>query len=280
MVRGAKYLSPEQQHPLFVLHCRAIHFANRHHVRPEGYLTLVPNGPLLFCERFYYDLYTVDNNNALQEDLLHRLRNKEQFQGAMHELFVEATCLQAGFAVLREPLIRPKSKNVEFIAIHKETQQHISVEAKSRHRSGVMGRAGRSDPNPDIRFHGLINNASAKDPANPLAVFVDTNLPPEKVDSFYTPTSYDPLILSKKINRLATLVRGNQTVDPYNLLVFTNHPQHYGDDESKAPPDHWAALKSQSPRVKVFHDKALNDLLRALDLYGNIPTDFPNSLSL
>jgi hypothetical protein len=25
----------------------------------------------------------------------------------------------------------------------------------------------------------------------------------------------------------------------------------------------------------VFHEKALKDLLNALELYGNIPTDFP-----
>jgi uncharacterized protein YchJ len=265
----------EEQHPLFVLHCRANHFTNQQPVRPEGYVTVVPNGPLSFCERFYYDLYTVDDNNALQEDLLHRLRSKEHFQGAMHELFVEATCLRAGFTILREPLQDPKPKNVEFIAIHKETQQHLSVEAKSRHRPGVMGRAGTPDPEPDVRFAGLINNAAAKDPNNPLAVLVDTNLPPDKVDSFYKPISLEPMVMSEKINRLATLIRGHQQFDPYNLLIFTNHPQHYGEDEQKAPKDQWAALISNSPRVKVFHEKALKDLLNALELYGNIPTDFP-----
>ena len=177
-------LAAEKQHPLFVLHCRALRFLNRQPIRPEGYVTVVPNGPMLFCQKFYYDLYTVGHNNALQEDLLHRLRNKDLFQGAMHELFVEATCLRAGFTILREPVVGAKPKNVEFVAVHKETQQHISIEAKSRHRSGVMGRLGSPESNPDTRFGRLINNATTKDPSNPLAIFVDTNLPPEKVDSF------------------------------------------------------------------------------------------------
>ena len=64
-------------------------------------------------------------------------------------------------------------------------------------------------------------------------------------------------------------------VDPYNLLVFTNHPQHYSVGDIAAPKDHWAALVSNNPRVKVFKQSALTDLLKALDLYGNIPTDFP-----
>ena len=194
-------LPSEDQHPLFILHWRATTFVSSQPVRPEGYVTVVPNGPLSFCERFYYDLYTVDDNNELREDLLHRLRNKEQFQGAMHELFVEATCLRAGFRIVREPLQVPAPKNAEFIAIHKETQQHIAVEAKSRHRAGVMGRSGAIESDPDTRFGRLINKAGEKDPTHPLAVFIDTNLPPEKVDPFFEPSSLDPMIMSEKICR-------------------------------------------------------------------------------
>jgi len=264
-----------EQHPLFILHCQANAFVNAQPRQPEGQVSVVPNGPLSFCERFYYDLYTVADNNLLQEELLRRLRNRTEFQGAMHELFVEATCLRAGFDIVREQHLGPKPKNVEFIAVHKATRQHISVEAKSRHRSGVMGRPGVADPRPDTRFGGLINNATAKDPFNPLAVFVDTNLPPERTESFYKPISLDPLCMSEKISRLARMLQSTDGVDPYNLLVFTNHPQHYSVGESAAPKDHWAALVSNNPRVKVFEQSALTDLLKALDVYGNIPTDFP-----
>ena len=76
-------------------------------------------------------------------------------------------------------------RHVEFVAAHKATGQHILVEAKSRHRSGVMGRTGEQDEKPDIRFRRLINDAIAKDPDNPLAIFVDTNLPPKRAELFY-----------------------------------------------------------------------------------------------
>jgi uncharacterized protein YchJ len=267
-----------EQHPLFVLHCQANQFASQQPRRPEGHVSVVPNGPLSFCERFYYDLYTVDDNNVLQEELLNRLRDRDQFQGAMHELFVEATCLRAGFSIIREEHEGLKPKNVEFIALHKSTQQHISVEAKSRHRSGVMGRSGAPEAAADTRFGRLINDATAKDPHNPLAIFVDTNLPPERAESFYTPISCNPMIMSKKISRLASLVQSRDGVDPYNLLIFTNHPQHYSLGDAAAPKDHWAAIISNNPRVQVFKANALTDLLKALDLYGNIPTDFPKLL--
>jgi hypothetical protein len=160
--------------------CQANHFVSQQPRRPEGYVSVVPNGPLSFCERFYYDLYTVDDNNVLQKELLNRLRDRDQFQGAMHELFVEATCLRAGFSIVREEHQGLKPKNVELIALHGATQQHVSVEAKSRHRSGVMGRPGSPEAAPDTRFGRLINDSTAKDPHNPLAIFVDTNLPPSR----------------------------------------------------------------------------------------------------
>ena len=81
--------------------------------------------------------------------------------------------------------------------------------------------------------------------------------------------------MSEKIKRLAKLVRARQAFDPYNLLTFTNHPQHYAEDDTKAPRDHWTAIVPHNPRVKILHDKALKDLIQALELYGNIPTDFP-----
>jgi len=86
------------------------------------------------------------------------------------------------------------------------------------------------------------------------------------------------MIMSKKISRLASLVQSRDGVDPYNLLIFTNHPQHYSLGDAAAPKDHWAAIISNNPRVQVFKANALTDLLKALDLYGNIPTDFPKLL--
>jgi uncharacterized protein YchJ len=277
-IEAQNQLPLTEQHPLFILHCTAMDFVNQQPRQPEGHVSVVPNGPLSFCERFYYDLYIVDDNNMLDDDLLHRLRNREKFQGAMHELFVEATCLRAGFQIIRENHSGPQPKNVEFLAVHKATQQHIAVEAKSRHRDGVLGIPGPRDHQADTRFGKLINNAAAKEPHNPLAIFVDTNLPPQKAEDFYRPISLDPILLSKKITRLAALVRSPDGVDPYNLLVFTNHPQHYAEGESAARQDRWAAIISPNPRVQVFHESALKDLMKALDLYGNIPTDFPKLL--
>jgi hypothetical protein len=280
---GDQWLEEQNQlplsdtHPLFLSHWKANQFVNEQPLRPEGYVTVKPNGPLSFCESFYYDLYTVANNGHVDEELLQRLRSRDLFQGAAHELFVEATCLRAGFSIIHEK--DSTRKHAEFIAVHKTTSQHIVVEAKSRHRPGVLGISGVRERIPNIRFGELINNALKKDPKNPLAIFVDTNMPADKADQFYAPTSRDPVVLSKHISRYIHRIRSeNGYVDPYNLLVFTNHPQHYSEDDEPPLGNRWAAFISDKPRVPVFQLAALNDLLKALDLYGNIPTDFPKLL--
>jgi hypothetical protein len=268
--------SPKDRHPLYVWQLQAYNWQQRQTPQPDGTYAVVPNGPTAACNNFYYDLYTVDDNALLDAELLARLKHRDQFQGALHELFVQATCLRAGFHIIRENQGDRLRRHVEFVAVHKTTGQHILVEAKSRHRAGVMGRTGEQDEKPDIRFRRLINDAIAKDPDNPLAIFVDTNLPPKKAELFYEPESRIPLRPSKPMATLMEAIRKEHGgIDPYNLLVFSNHPQHYSEGDEIAPGNRWAGIISQKARVPVYHLNALQDLFTAVNLYGNVPTHFP-----
>jgi hypothetical protein len=268
---------PAHQHPMFVWRRQAYDFMTSQPRRSDGTFAATPNGPLAACNSFYYDLYTADDNSILDESLLERLRNPDQFQGALHEVFVAATCLRAGYSIVPEDERNPTGKRVEFIAVHNATQQHVLVEAKSRHRAGVLAMSGPRDDNPDIRFRSLINNAISKDPSNPLAIFVDTNLPMNRAEPFYKPISLNPIVMSKAMTALVQKIRIDYGgVDPYNLLVFSNHPQHYSNDHSMAQGSHWAAIISRKPRVPVYKEQALNEILKAVNLYGNVPTLFPH----
>jgi hypothetical protein len=268
--------SPADQHPAFVWRRQAYAFMQKQKPLPDGSFGTRPNGPMAAVNNFYYDLYTVDDNSLLDDFLLERLKHRDQFQGALHELFVEATCLRAGFTIIREDERDRTRKHVEFVAVHKATGQHVLVEAKSRHRAGVMAMPGQQQTSPDLNFRKLINAAVAKDPNNPLAIFVDTNLPPQRVFAFYAMRSRNPPIPSLPMAKLMDKVRIDYGgVDPYNLLVFSNHPQHYSDDDRIAPGSSWAGFISQKARVPVYNNSALMDLFKAVNLYGNVPTLFP-----
>jgi hypothetical protein len=269
----------EQRHPLYVWQHQAYEWQLRQKPQADGTYAAVPNGPMAACNNFYYDLYTVDDNALLDADLLARLKNRDQFQGALHELFAQATCLRAGFDIIRENERDPTRRHVEFTGVHKATGQHVLVEAKSRHRAGVMGRTGERDERPDIRFRKLINDAIAKDPNNPLAIFVDTNLPPKRAEFFYALQSRDPVTPSRPMATLMEAIRKEHGgVDPYNLLVFSNHPQHYSEDDEIAPGNRWVGIIPQRARVPTYHLSALQDICTAANLYGNVPTHFPEQV--
>ena len=186
--------------------------------------------------------------------------------------------MRAGLTIIRENEKDPTRKHVEFVAVHKTTGQHILVEAKSRHRAGVLGREGARDEIPAIKFQRLINDAVAKDPTNPLAIFVDTNLPEHYARLFYVGDPGVGIPISKA--KLAVAQRTRKSyggIDPYNLLVFSNHPRHYSSDDQAAPPNRLAGIILQCPRIPVFHQKAVLDLYNAVNLYGNVPTHFPEN---
>ncbi|MCL4783507.1 MAG: SEC-C domain-containing protein [Bryobacterales bacterium] len=273
-----KLLKLEVQHPVWVWHSQSHLFLRSQPPVGEGIYAAIPNGAVSACLHFYYDLYTVDDNGILDDSLLARLRHRDQFQGAHHELFVQASCLRAGFTIIRENEQDPSRKHVEFVAVHKATGQHILVEAKSRHRPGVMAQPGQQKTIPDLRFLGLINDAAAKDSSNPLAIFVDTNLPPESASRFYEPDSNSPHRVPKAIaSIIEQLEKSNAGIAPYNLLVFSNHPHHYAKDDSPAPANQAVCIVSHSPRVPVYRSEVLIDLVRSVDLYNNIPNEFPES---
>jgi len=275
----AQLESPEpESHPLMEWRIKALNFMNAVTPNAQGNYTAIPNGFVAAFFNFAYDLYVVADNNRLDGALLARLKHAEQFQGARHELFAEATCLRAGFAIEHEDESNPRS-HVEFVATHKKSGQKFSVEAKSKHRPGVLGRKGPPElpDRPNFRFGSLLNSAAQKQNLHPLVVFVDTNLSFAHADRFFQPQSTNPFLPSRSMGKILDIVRGqNRGRDPYELIIFTNHPHHYGEEDKASPGRHLLAVLSKYPAPAVELLSPLSDICRAAALFGNIPTEFPS----
>jgi len=276
----AEVAKPEaDRHPVMQWRGEGLRFMNAQKPNAAGIYGAIPNGFLAAYMAFAYDLYTVEDNGTLDDSLLDRLRNREQFQGARHELFAEATCLRAGFTIEHENERDGTRRHAEFSARHNRTGQMLSVEAKSKHRAGVLAMPGVPQPHEklSLRFGGLLNDALAKNPPHPLAVFIDTNLPARAADRLYSPQSLNPLVPSRIFLALSERVRREHSgVDPYALLVFTNHPHHYAVGNEQDPRKHLLSVQSLIPPPGVVHPDAVLRLHQASELYGNIPNEFPN----
>jgi hypothetical protein len=196
-----------KRHPVAQWWEESMRYMSTQPLQPDGSRRGVPNGVLAAFLAFAYDLYVVSQIDGLDDLLLNRLKKTDLFQGARHELFAEATCIRADFTIEREDEQDGSRRHAEFTALHQPTGQRISVEAKSKHRPGLLGQPGQPEPHDKIRlrFGGLINGAVRKNPAHPLVIFLDTNLPFRAADRLLTPQSGNAP--SRLLNKLLDQVK-------------------------------------------------------------------------
>jgi len=266
-----------ERHPVTQWRTQGAVYMNAQPPQPDGSRAAPFSGALAAFTCFAYDLFVVDNNGELDDTLVQRLRNPELFQGARHELFAEATCLRAGCTVQHENEKDGTSRHAEFTVKHTATGQFLSIEAKSKHRPGVLGRPGKPADRPDLRFGELINDAVSKHPLHPLVIFLDTNLPFKWAERLYS-RQYGPALTAVMqpipSRAMQTILdrtkKEHNNVDPYCMMVFSNHPHHYAPDDLD-PQKHLFSVLSEQPSASL---DALWSIHQAANLYGNIPNKF------
>jgi hypothetical protein len=217
-----------------------------------------------------YDLYILKHHASLQRDVLRRLKQAEGFQGARYELFVAATLLRAGFDLDFKNERDNTRKHPEFVATHRLTGEKIAVEAKSRHRRGVLGFPGKREPDDRLRadISGLLTKALGKVKNQPFLIFIDLNLPPSSGNLF------DKSWFKEVVGLVEAQDEENPEGHPYNMLLFSNIPHHYGLEERSDPPRDFLAVVSLKPRTP-FSQSLLEEIDVAARQYGRVPNSFP-----
>lgn len=250
-------------------------FQEKQAIGPDGLCGVIPSGAMRAYLLLSYDLYSLRHHSALQESIVRRLKHPDQFQGARHELFVTATCIRAGYEIFFEDETDSSRKHTEFTAAHRFTGQEIAVEAKSRHRPGVMGRRGEQESDDEIRagISWLLRKAFRKPVSHPYVVFLDLNLP----------HSAGPLTRASLVNEIAESIdrvaREQGHHDCFNLIVFSNWPDHYVGPDETAPPGDVLSVLSQKPKIVASHPAAIASIDSAARQHGRIPNTFEEASS-
>jgi hypothetical protein len=249
--------------------CRLQALAQRNR-GPDGLFAIAPSGAMRAYMLLAYDLYILQHHGLLETQLLHRLRHMDQYQGARHELFAAATCIRAAFDIEYEDESDGSSMHTEFTAAHRETGFQLCVEAKSKHRSGVLGMKGDREPDDAIhtRLGRLINDALKKPHKHPLAIFLDLNLPPGSPghgSAEWFKKFVDPIL--RRIDR-----KGEE--DPWDLLVFSNQPDHYANDDGPAPCGYALGMLGKNARIGSQPPSELMALIDAANKFGTLPNRF------
>lgn len=236
----------------------------------DGLYEAIPTGPYKAYLTLAYDLYLLEHNQKLQKSLVNRLLIIDQFQGVRYELFVASTLTRAGYKIDYKLPKKKGQKVVEFFAIHKKSGQKIAIESKSRHRPGVLGRSGNVESPETIRIRlgQLINQAITKKPDIPYFIFIDMNLPPERIKIF------EDLKLKELIKTLANTPKNEDDKDDFNMILYTNFPYHYGNTFESYPKDHLSVVFSLDPAHPLKNKSIMEQIQSEVNKYGKIPNFF------
>lgn len=231
----------------------------------EGLYSAPMIGDLKSLACLAYDVYTLRHHNALPHKLLARLKSDDQFQGARYEIAVAAVFLRAGCEI--EWLTATDRKLPEFLAIHPITGREIAVEAKSRHRPGVLGRAGEvpelSEITVDIGH--LMGRALEKGTdGRAYVICLDLNVPPGQ--------GGDQAQWISEINRKVLKPYGTEETgepDPFSAVFITNYSWHWdGQDPAGNPLAFAVAPQRTSVPLEMDEGRLIHE---AILQYGNVP---------
>jgi len=241
--------------------------------RIGGEWAALPSGDTWALLTLAYDLYCLSHCMNLSEDLLKRLRDKNQFQGARYEIATAATFARANYKI--EYLKIKDDKSCEFIAKHEETGEQVAVEVKSRHRQGVLHQKGERQNVEDVKvgISRMLNQAIQQKPKNkdiPFVIFIDLNLAPSKTTSIEDKKWIEDLKLA--LNNLGDICP--EEPEKFATLFITNYAYHYESNQVIHTNEYAADTVTVIPKYvdHSFKDsRTLRELMGVVNTYGNIP---------
>ena len=238
----------------------------------DGTFAMVTDGISQAYLLLAYDLYILRHHQKLQARVVGRLKHPDQFQGARYELIVTATLIRAGFEIEFEDEDDSTCKHTELVAVHHKLGESIAVEAKSRHRPGVLGQPGEPQEAGQLKLglHRLLNQASEKPSVHPLVAFVDLNVPPERFGSS------EERFLEEVRGEVVNLVVSSQGIWPYALAVVTNQPLHYGQFAQPEPESAFYMCEPGSQENPLLNPAIANVIDKSLRQFGTVPNWFPD----
>jgi hypothetical protein len=144
--------------------------------KPGDPVSSIPSGSAQELVLLGRDFIYLAQLGKLPDGLVGRLRNKDQFQGAWYETRVASALINGGFEI--EWLNKKSKSHCEFTAKHSFTQETFAVEAKSKHRPGLLNKAGYREEDPRVLATRNFRDALKKDTEGlPFLIFIDVNMP-------------------------------------------------------------------------------------------------------
>lgn len=229
----------------------------------------IPDGYSKSLLLLAFDIVSLSHMQDLPTALLERLKSKDQYQGARYEIAIAAIFARLNCKVSFTDE-KSRKKRCEFIATDESSGISIAVEAKSRHRQGVLHQAGIV---PDLEkllsirtARRLFNDALEQNPKDtPYVIFVDVNSP-------LTPSI---AVDNKQWVKDAKNIVGKKLKDlpakehPITIF-FTNFSHHYQTKDEALQGESIGIFTSNFQHT-LPNQEFVNTLVGAVTHYGFVP---------
>jgi hypothetical protein len=251
-----------ERHPLLDWYDHIVKLGDILPRESDGLIAAAPDGVMSAYLLLAYDLYVLRDNGKLQNEVVERLRHRDQFPGARYELFVAATFIRAGLEFKYDDETDGSKKHPEFVATDVATGLVIAVEAKARQRMRKQP-FDVAEIRPPVR--DLLLSAVAKEPPHPLVTFLEVNLPPEDIGALPTWVSH--------VDEVVKEIAAGRGAHPFAAVIFTNRPHLYGLPAQTDPAKQFALILPTGSAVSL---ELAQKLVKAVTQYGNAPSKFPD----
>jgi len=216
-----------------------------------------------------FDVASLQHTDKLPRNLLERLKNYNEYQGAKYEITVAAIIARLGFDIEFTTSKRGGPKHCEFIATERKTKMRIGIEAKSRQRDGVLHRSGTKDKKKVLKgdVSKLISKALQKSEVGqmPFLIFIDMNCPlSKKIQTTEKRWVNDVIRITGK--------KGKPTIENPNLysaIFFTNFSYHYQESKCAGPAEVLTTIPLFS--LHPIDTEILKMIQNALQHHGQVP---------
>lgn len=235
---------------------------------PDGSKGAFPDGWTYNLLSLAFDIsMLIHRADEVPAELLDRLRNKNEFQGARYEVAVASIFARIGCNIKFIDNKNNKNRHPEFIAELPEENIKVAVEAKSKRRPGVIHESGDADIKnlKKTRIVPLVNEALKQNPGDiPFIIFVDINQPQSLSK---TPEEHVKRLIKATEN---LRVSPQDKPEEFSLLYITNYSGQFLEEEQMVKTYPTFVLPSFS-RFPIKSDLFLSRLQKAVDSYGYIP---------
>ncbi len=202
---GAAELKKDEkdQHPIVQWHVKSCRYMQAQKEPGKEIQSTPMIGAVSALMSLSYNLFLLEHNLSLQKRMIHRLKNSQDFQGALYETYVYAIFIRAGFRIEIEDETDSDSSHCEFIAVAPQTGEKYSVEAKARQPFKNHVGIGKQ-----------LGLALGKKAQYKRAIFIDVNIPKllERMDE-----------VDKELRDKEALKDGDWKDSPPAYVFITNH---------------------------------------------------------